>query len=73
MVNTSIYGDGPLKVSRSSGLTGFDLPFAQALQSKLDLQQMDLTDGTGIGVELGLETIRVSNGTRSYALNTFGW
>jgi len=73
VVNTSVYGDGPLEVSRSSGLTGFDLPFAQALQSKLDLQQVDFSDGTGIGVGLGLETIRVSNRTRSYALNTFGW
>lgn len=73
IVNTSGYGDGPLEVSRQSGQTGFDIPFANALQSELDLQQVDMTDGTGIGVELGLETIRVANRTRSYALNAFGY
>jgi choline dehydrogenase len=73
VVNTSVYGTGPLEVSRSSFLTGFDIPFANAMQSELGLQQVDMTDGTGIGVELGLDTIRVSNRTRSYALNTFGW
>ena len=73
VVNTSVYGDGPLEVSRSSGLTGFDLPFASAIESALRLPQVDLTDGTGIGVDLGLDSIRVSNRTRSYALNTFGY
>ncbi len=73
VVNTSVYGDGPLEVSRSSGLTGFDLPFASALESTLGLQQVDFTDGTGIGIDLGLGSIRVSNRTRSYALNTFGY
>lgn len=73
VVNTSGYGDGPLEVSRQSGLTGFDTPFARTLESELDLQQVDLTDGTGIGVDLGLSTIRVSNRTRSYALNAYGF
>lgn len=72
-VDTSVYGNGPLEVSRESGLTGLELPFARALQSTLKLPQVDLTDGTGIGVDLSLETIRVSNRTRSYARNTFGW
>ena len=73
VVNTNNYGNGPLEVSRSSGLTGFDLPFASALESTLGLQQKDFTDGTGIGYYLGLGSIRVSNRTRSYALNTFGY
>lgn len=71
-VNTSGYGNGPLEVSRVSGLTGFDLPFAQALQDALGLDEVDMTDGTGIGLNKGLESIRVSNRTRSYARNTFG-
>ncbi|KAL8718837.1 MAG: hypothetical protein Q9225_004082 [Loekoesia sp. 1 TL-2023] len=73
IVNTNGFGNGPLEVSRTSGLTGFDLPFATALQSTLGLKEQDFTDGTGIGYDLGLGTIRVSNRTRSYALNTFGY
>ena len=73
VVNDTVYGDGPLEVSRSSGLTGFDIPFANAFKSALGIQQVDLTDGTGIGLDMGLETIRVSNRTRSYALNTYGY
>ena len=73
LVNTNNFGNGPLEVSRSSGLTGFDLPFASALESTLGLQQKDFTDGTGIGYDMGLGSIRVSNRTRSYALNTFGY
>ena len=73
VVTTSVYGNGPLEVSRSSGTTGFGLPFASVLESTLNLHQVDMTDGTGIGVDLGLESIRVSNRTRSYALNTFGY
>ena len=37
VVDTNNYGNGPLEVSRSSGLTGFDLPFASALESTLGL------------------------------------
>ena len=73
LVDTSNYGDGPLEVSRSSGLTGFENPFVNALESTLNLKEVDMTDGTGIGVDRGLNTIRVSNRTRSYALNTFGY
>ena len=71
-VNTSVYGDGPLEVSRASSLTGFDLPFESALQSILGLHEVDMTDGTGIGLDKGLESIRVSNRTRSYARTAFG-
>lgn len=71
-VNTTVYGDGPLEVSRIGGTTGFDLPFAKAMQSVLDLKVIDMTDGTGIGIDMGLESIRVSNRTRSYPRNTFG-
>ena len=73
VVNTNNFGNEPLEVSRYSGLTGLDLPFANALESTLGLQQEDFTDGTGIGYDLGLASIRVPNRTRSYALNTFGY
>lgn len=73
VVNTSVYGDGPLEVSRSSGQTGFETPFANACESELHLPEVDMTDGTGIGVAFGLNSIRVSNRTRSYALNSFGY
>ncbi|KXG53342.1 Glucose-methanol-choline oxidoreductase [Penicillium griseofulvum] len=71
-VNTSTYGKGPLEVSRVPTGTGFDEPFAQALESSLGVHEVDLTDGTGLGMTKGLQSIRVSNRTRSYARNTFG-
>ncbi|KAH7014688.1 choline dehydrogenase [Macrophomina phaseolina] len=70
--NVSAYGNGPLEVSQTSGLTGFDLPFAQAVESTLGLQEIDMTDGTGIGFDLGLSSISAISRTRSYARNTFG-
>jgi len=69
---TSAYGDGPLEVSRMSGLTGFDLPFAEAVRKELNLKEVDMSDGTGIGVDLGLASIYVANRTRSYARSSFG-
>lgn len=71
-VNTSAYGDGPLEVSRSSGLTGLEFPFANAIEASLGLHQQDLTDGTGIGIDMGVATIFAKNRTRSYPRNTFG-
>ncbi|KAF2468598.1 FAD/NAD(P)-binding domain-containing protein [Lindgomyces ingoldianus] len=53
-VNTTTYGDGPLEVSRTSGLTGFDAPFASALKSGLGVHEVDLTDGIGTGLDLGV-------------------
>ncbi|KAI0403078.1 choline dehydrogenase [Xylaria palmicola] len=72
-VNTSVFGDGPLEITRSNFLTGLELPFTSALKSELNLPEVSLVDGTGIGVEWSLQTTRVSNRTRSYARNTFGW
>jgi choline dehydrogenase len=73
VVNTSVYGNGPLEISRTARTTGFDFPFSDALQSTLGIKEIDMNDGQGIGVDLGLQTIRVSNRTRSYAYNTFGY
>lgn len=71
-VNASGYGDGPVEVSRSSGLTGFEFPFAEAIEAELGLQQRDLTDGTGIGIDMGVSAIFAQNRTRSHPRNTFG-
>lgn len=71
-VNTSGYGNGPLEVSRSSGLTGFEFPFAKAIGGHLGLHQADLTDGTGIGIDMGVAAISAKSRTRSYPRNTFG-
>ncbi|KJK79812.1 hypothetical protein H634G_04051 [Metarhizium anisopliae BRIP 53293] len=71
-VNISGYGNGPLEVSRSSGLTGFEFPFKKAIQGQLGLDEADLTDGTGIGIDMGVATIFAKNRTRSYPRNTFG-
>lgn len=71
-VNTTGYGTGPLQVSRTSGLTGFEVPFAEAIESSLGLHDVDMTDGTGIGIEKGVASIRAIERTRSYARNTFG-
>jgi choline dehydrogenase len=72
VVNTTTYGTGPLEISRPSELTGFEPGFMDAIESALGIQQVDLTDGTGIGIDIGLQSIYVSNRTRSYARNTFG-
>lgn len=71
-VNASGYGNGPVEVSRSSGLTGFEFPFAEAIEAELGLHQQDLTDGTGIGIDMGLSSISAHNRTRSHPRNTFG-
>uniref|UniRef100_A0A093XMV8 Alcohol dehydrogenase [acceptor] n=1 Tax=Talaromyces marneffei PM1 TaxID=1077442 RepID=A0A093XMV8_TALMA len=48
VVNTSAYGNGPLEVSRVGTLTSFENPFFNALQAELDLDEVDLNDGTGM-------------------------
>lgn len=73
VVDTSVMGDGPLAISRGRELVEFDVPFADALKSTLNLPEIDLIDGTGLGVSFGLQSIRASNRTRSYAYNTYGY
>jgi len=73
VVNTSVYGEGPVEISRTASTTGWDLPFSDALQSVLGVEEIDMNDGKSLGVDLGLQSIRVSNRTRSYAYNTFGY
>ncbi|KAK0644854.1 Pyranose dehydrogenase [Lasiodiplodia hormozganensis] len=73
VLDPNAFGDGPLEVSRGQELVSFDEPFANALKSTLDLDETDMVSGGGIGVSLGLETIRVSNRTRDYAVNAYGY
>ncbi|KAE8552296.1 hypothetical protein EYB25_006190 [Talaromyces marneffei] len=72
VVNTSAYGNGPLEVSRVGTLTSFENPFFNALQAELDLDEVDLNDGTGIGLDRGLSSITAVNRTRSYGRSAFG-
>jgi choline dehydrogenase-like flavoprotein len=72
VVNTSAYGNGPLEVSRVGTFTGFEDPFFNALQAELGINEVDLTDGTGIGIDRGLSSITAVNRTRSYARSAFG-
>lgn len=70
-VNMSAYGAGPLELSRSSGLTGFEEPFASSVQDTLGLRPVDMNDGTGIGVDMGVSSIYAGNRTRSYASSAY--
>lgn len=73
VVTPDAFGNGPLEISRGEILVSFDEPFADELKSTLGMQEIDMMNGTAIGVSLGLETIQVSNHTRSYGLNTYGY
>lgn len=66
------FGTGPVELSRQSGLAGMELPFAHAWQNQANLSMMDAMNGEGIGVYLGLQSIRVNNRTRSYPPSTYG-
>jgi choline dehydrogenase-like flavoprotein len=72
VTNRTGYGFGPLEVSQTSDLTGFDFPFAMAVEETFGVREVDLTDGTGIGLDFGLSTIHAHRRTRSYPRNTFG-
>lgn len=72
-INTSAFGNGPLEISRQRELLMFDEPFAHRLAAQFNLPEIDFVSGVGIGVSQGVESIRASNRTRSYAYNTFGY
>lgn len=72
-VNTTVFGDGPLSITRPSELSGMEVPYLSALRANFNLTMVDAMDGHGLGATMGLETIREQNRTRSYARNTFGW
>ncbi|KAL2018476.1 hypothetical protein VTK56DRAFT_832 [Thermocarpiscus australiensis] len=72
-VNATSFGNGPLEVSRQSEQLTFDQPYVNTLARELQVPVIDFVSGDGIGVSQGLQSIRVSNRTRSYAYNTFGY
>lgn len=72
-VNTSAFGKGPLAVSRQRELFALDQPLFDTIKATLDVDTIDFASGGGIGVSQGLNTIRASNRTRSYAYNAFGY
>ncbi|KAI1734859.1 putative GMC oxidoreductase [Xylaria scruposa] len=69
-VNLELYGNGPLEISRSSGMVGYEAAFSKAVQSQLGLREADL-NGIGIGIDRGVSSVFARNRTRSYAGNTF--
>ncbi|KAI0175054.1 choline dehydrogenase [Pestalotiopsis sp. NC0098] len=73
VVDTSVYGNGPLEVTRVKNLTGLEIPITKEMESVFSLPEIDMTDGTGVGVDVGLSSIKASNRTRSYAGNTYTW
>ncbi|KAG8157305.1 hypothetical protein KVR01_012689 [Diaporthe batatas] len=72
VVNKTAYGNGEIEISRTSGVTGFEEPFSAALEAELGLQQVDLNDGSGLGLDRGLSSILALERRRSYARTTFG-
>ncbi|ERF75910.1 hypothetical protein EPUS_01276 [Endocarpon pusillum Z07020] len=72
-INTTSFGNGPVEISRQRELLTVDQPFADKLVSDFNLPEIDFASGGGIGVTQGLESIRASNRTRSYAYNTYGY
>ncbi|KAF2103776.1 alcohol oxidase [Rhizodiscina lignyota] len=78
VINASSFSGGTLDVTyeRGSDLSGFEPYFVDAFlaDKEYPVESADLTDGTGIGTMLGgPHTIRLSNGTREYALPAYGW
>jgi choline dehydrogenase len=74
IVNQTVYGrnDVGVEVSRSSSMVGYEALFSQTVQSEMGLREVDMNDGTGIGVDRGLLSIYAGNRTRSYAANVYG-
>jgi choline dehydrogenase len=67
------YGDGPSEVSRQQMVDSFAPDPLQAMKMNLNLSEVDLNNGTGIGATYGVSSIRTSNRTRDYALEAYGW
>ncbi|KAL1874906.1 hypothetical protein Daus18300_003447 [Diaporthe australafricana] len=72
-VNQTSFGNGPLEVTSPRELLPIDQPFHDSAASLLNLTDIDFVSGGGIGISLGMQTIRSSNRTRDFAPNTFGY
>ncbi|KAG8162646.1 hypothetical protein KVR01_007124 [Diaporthe batatas] len=72
-LNRTAFGNGPIEVTRPRELFSIDQPFHESAASILNLPEIDFASGGGIGVSLGMHTIRSSNRTRHFAANTYGY
>ena len=72
-VDRGAYGHGPLEVTAQPFNSHIGLKYAAALQEVLDIDEVDVNDGNGIGVTTGTGTVLSSNRTRHYALPAYGW
>lgn len=67
---------GTLASARSASSSNFEPYFMDSFKKdpSLPSKLVDLTNGTGIGLQVGgPHSIKLSNGTRSYALNAYGF
>lgn len=72
-VNQTAFGNGPIEVTSPRELLTIDQPFHDSAASILNLTDIDFASGGGIGITLGMQTIRSSNRTRDFAPNTYGY
>lgn len=72
-VNQTAFGNGPIEVTSPRELFSMDQPFHDSAASILNLTDVDFVSGGGIGISLGMQTIRSSNRTRDFAANTYGY
>lgn len=72
-VNKSAYGNGPIEFTSPSENLGFVLSLIESWKNVLKIPQVDLNDGTGVGISTGLTGIRASNHTRVFASQAYGW
>ena len=72
-INTSVYGDGPIELTSPPDNLGFVLQLIQTWKNILGLPEVDLNDGTGIGIMTSTDNIRANNRTRDFAPQAYGW
>lgn len=72
-IDPKAYGTGPVEVTVGAYEFNFGLKWLDALSKVLRLPFVDTSDGKGIGITTGPETVRASNRTRDYALPAYGW
>lgn len=72
-INTSVYGDGPIELTSPPDNLDFVLQLINIWKDILSLPEVDLNDGTGIGIMTSTDNIRASNRTRDFAPQAYGW
>ena len=72
-INTSVYGDGPIELTAPADNLDFVLQLVQSWKNLLGIPQVDLNDGTGIGIATSTDNILASNRTRHFAPEAYGY